>query len=341
MCHPRFAVVAIVALANAASVGAQEPTSADAAKTLQLHLPVACVVGETCWVMNYVDTDPSDAAADFTCGARTYDGHTGTDIAVRDKAAMDEGVAVLAALDGRIDRVRDGEPDRFATAEDIAAARRTGTECGNFVEIEHGDNLTTRYCHLKRGSVKVQPSQQIKAGEPMAEVGLSGWTQFPHVHFDVMRKRAKVDPFTGLNNTDGCGHARNALWHVSAKMGYQHAALYAAGFHNAQAQQKDVDNGLPSAAVLSTADPIMLFWVSVMGLRKDDMLRVTITDPDGDLFARDEHVVSTDSARQFHAIGLQLAGTDPPPGAYIGKAEVLRAGQVVQTLHKNVTVAAP
>ena len=40
-----------------------------------LDLPAECILGETCWVANYVDVDPADAALDFHCNPRTYNGH--------------------------------------------------------------------------------------------------------------------------------------------------------------------------------------------------------------------------------------------------------------------------
>ena len=37
--------------------------------------PAQCRLGETCWVVNYVDVDSSMVAKDFHCHERTYDGH--------------------------------------------------------------------------------------------------------------------------------------------------------------------------------------------------------------------------------------------------------------------------
>jgi hypothetical protein len=63
-------------------------------------------------VVNYLDTDPSpERFADFRCGRRTYDGHDGTDFAVRDAMAMEQGVDVLAAADGTVLRLREGVRD--------------------------------------------------------------------------------------------------------------------------------------------------------------------------------------------------------------------------------------
>ena len=59
----------------------------------RLALPVDCIVDRDCWIANYVDHDPGADAKDHTCGPLTYDGHGGTDFAVRDFASVRRGVA--------------------------------------------------------------------------------------------------------------------------------------------------------------------------------------------------------------------------------------------------------
>ena len=76
-----------------------------------LALPLDCTLGESCFIQNYVDDDPGPGAADFTCGALTYDGHKGTDFALTSIAAMEAGVTVRAAAPGVVRGVRDGMPD--------------------------------------------------------------------------------------------------------------------------------------------------------------------------------------------------------------------------------------
>jgi len=38
------------------------------AQDLRLGLPIDCTLGDTCYIQNYVDNDPSEAALDFQCG---------------------------------------------------------------------------------------------------------------------------------------------------------------------------------------------------------------------------------------------------------------------------------
>lgn len=82
---------------------------------LALGLPLECQLGETCWVANYVDVDPTTTAHDFRCHARTYEGHDGTDFAIRDVSVMAAGVPVLASAPGVVRSTRDGMADKALT----------------------------------------------------------------------------------------------------------------------------------------------------------------------------------------------------------------------------------
>ena len=93
------------------TIAAAAESSDPAPAPLILSLPLACELGRNCWVANYVDMDPTRAAADFRCEPRTYDNHGGTDFAIRDRAVMEEGMAVLAAAAGIVSAARGGMPD--------------------------------------------------------------------------------------------------------------------------------------------------------------------------------------------------------------------------------------
>jgi hypothetical protein len=140
-----------------------------------------------------VDHDPGPTALDFTCSGLSYDTHTGTDFALPSLAAMRAGVAVLAAAPGQVTALRDGMPDTGLTPE--TAAQIEGRDCGNGVVIRHADGWETQYCHLMQGSVTVARGQIVETGTPLGLVGLSGNTEFPHVHIALRRNGQVVDPF--------------------------------------------------------------------------------------------------------------------------------------------------
>lgn len=65
-------------------------------------------------------------------------------------------------------------------------------EYGNVVEIDHGNQLTTRYAHAARFSVR--PGDLVKRGQKIAEVGSTGRSTGPHLHFEVHSKGVAQNP---------------------------------------------------------------------------------------------------------------------------------------------------
>ena len=65
-------------------------------------------------------------------------------------------------------------------------------EYGRVLEIDHGNGLSTRYAHCSK--VLVQAGALVKRGQPVAEVGTSGRSTGPHLHFEVLLDGAPQDP---------------------------------------------------------------------------------------------------------------------------------------------------
>ena len=63
---------------------------------------------------------------------------------------------------------------------------------GNMVEINHGNGYITRYGHNKENVVKV--GDTVKKGQVIAQMGNTGRSTGPHVHFEVWRSGRTVDP---------------------------------------------------------------------------------------------------------------------------------------------------
>src|SRR5690606_25785947 len=147
---------------------------------LGLEFPVLGVLNRDFYYTNHVDHQPSHGRLDFRCGPRTYDGHAGTDIVLRNFALMDLGVPVMAAAPGRVIAVRDGLPDRNKNWN-------AGGGLGNYVIIEHRDGFRTYYGHLQRNSIRVTPGQVVEAGAHLGNVGSSGMSDMPHLHIELRR----------------------------------------------------------------------------------------------------------------------------------------------------------
>lgn len=69
---------------------------------------------------------------------------------------------------------------------------------GNTVIIDHGDDVWTLYGHIRNGGIKVEKGQQVKRGEKIAEVGSTGNSTGPHLHFEVRINGNPVDPMPYL-----------------------------------------------------------------------------------------------------------------------------------------------
>jgi flagellar protein FlgJ len=63
---------------------------------------------------------------------------------------------------------------------------------GNYVVVEHPQGFQTRYAHLASAGVRV--GDRVSAGQSLGTVGSSGRSTGPHLHFEVMRHGAQVDP---------------------------------------------------------------------------------------------------------------------------------------------------
>ncbi len=96
--------------------------------------------------------------------------------------AMHEGVDFIAPV---------GTPIVAAAGGIVVAAERR-SHYGNMVEIDHGNDFITRYAHASRMLVKV--GDVVQRGVKIAEVGTTGRTTGPHLHFEVRYKGMAQNP---------------------------------------------------------------------------------------------------------------------------------------------------
>src|SRR5215204_2553686 len=155
------------------------PAHTSVAADLELRIPVACEIGRTCWIQNYVDHNSSGKVGDYTCGTQTYKKHSGTDFRLKNMVQQQLGVQVLAAAAGHVTRMRDGMADMSVREQGLESLK--GYDCGNGVVIEHPDGWETQYCHMARGSIRVKRGDVVKSGDALGLVGLSGNTEYAHV----------------------------------------------------------------------------------------------------------------------------------------------------------------
>lgn len=94
------------------------------------------------------------------------------------------GVPIYAAGNGRVAAIHDGEPDNRSFDEAELTARETANY-GNHVIVDHRNGEYSLFAHLKQGSVRVGIGQEVKQGEIIAQMGASGDSLFPHLHYEL------------------------------------------------------------------------------------------------------------------------------------------------------------
>jgi murein DD-endopeptidase MepM/ murein hydrolase activator NlpD len=303
-------------------------TAAPAAAEPSFVLPAACKLGQDCFVQNYVDTDATEGATDFTCGLLSYDGHKGTDIRLRNYVELEKGVDVYAAAAGTVLRLRDGMDD--VSVKEIGLEAIKDRMAGNSVIVDHGDGWVTQYAHLKKGSVVVKPGQRVAAGDKLGQVGLSGNTEFPHLHFEVRHNDEVVDPFTGGVMGSGCNVNAHALWQANGGQNftYQATGLLNNGFATAKPDPDAARHGAYSNIVLEKDSAALVYWVDIFGLQKDDRLVLEVVGPYGPV-AFSDSVIPRAKALYFAFTGVKRPADGWPPGSYKASLRLDRRGVVV------------
>lgn len=80
----------------------------------------------------------------------------------------------------------------YATADGIVGRAQRLGGYGNYVEIEHGNAIQTRYGHMS--SYAVVPGQQVKKGDVIGYVGSTGRSTGNHLHYEVRIDGEPVNP---------------------------------------------------------------------------------------------------------------------------------------------------
>ena len=97
-----------------------------------------------------------------------------------------------SALHTGLDFQADSGASIMAAAGGVVVTQEVHAAYGNMVEIDHGNDLVTRYAHASR--VFVKKGDLIKRGQKIAEVGTTGRSTGPHLHFEVLVQGVPQDP---------------------------------------------------------------------------------------------------------------------------------------------------
>jgi len=102
------------------------------------------------------------------------------------------------AMHEGIDFIADTGTAIQAAAAGIVVTAERHPQYGNLIEIDHGNELITRYAHASK--VLVKQGALVKRGQKIAEVGSTGRSTGPHLHFEVRFRGVAQNPNRFLQN---------------------------------------------------------------------------------------------------------------------------------------------
>ena len=206
-----------------------------------------CSDQRPCYITAYKDAEPNRGQIlDWFCRNHTYEGHKGTDFGIGGFDEMDRGRPVFATAQGTVIQTADGFDDRCTSGRCDGAGG-----LGNHVIIAHGDGSQSRFAHLKNGSVLVSNGDQVDCSTRLGEVGSSGYSTGPHLHFEVRQNNQAVEVFAG-----DCGSERS-LWRT--QKGYRelpsmHCPI--TGLDDSQI----IDQNLPDGSQVAPGERVEKIW---------------------------------------------------------------------------------
>jgi len=293
----RFIIAAIILLVNVNIIAAP-----------LLEFPLKCKLGEDCWIVNLPRHYFEEKQLDFRCGPNTYNDHKGTDIALRDLQQMQKGVKVVAPISGVVQAKRNDIDD--INVRHIGRASIKGIECGNGVVLSNNE-IEAQFCHMKKNSIHLSVGEKVKAGQVIGEVGLSGMTEYPHLHISfrekVEDKTRELDPFYG--SQPDCGLPAKSMWKDAIFMNQQArtGVIYNYGFAFELTNAEQIRSGKYNVAQPENPQDFIGF-VDIFSVDRGDKLDLSIIDQEGSVLIARAHKFGKYQARYFFYIGKNLRG---------------------------------
>jgi len=121
---------------------------------------------------------------------------------------MKTGTIICAARDGVITHLK--------YDSDIGGLKQENLADGNFIIIQHTDGSVAKYWHLQKDGVLVKMGDTVQKGQPIARSGNTGYTAFPHLHFQVVDKTGR-QLLPRFNTTKGVRYLRPGKWYEAIR----------------------------------------------------------------------------------------------------------------------------
>lgn len=125
----------------------------------------------------YISPIPGKTKRNITTGYYGYKGHTGVDF------ACSSGTTIVAVKSGTV-----------VTSTALRNSKGRYRSYGEYVVIDHHDGTMTLYAHMLSGSRVVGPGQSVSQGQAIGQVGSTGNSTGPHLHFEVRVGGRDVNP---------------------------------------------------------------------------------------------------------------------------------------------------
>jgi len=119
---------------------------------------------------------------------------------------MKRGSDICAARDGVVTEIKEDS--------DTGGVRYQFLSQGNYIIIKHSDGSTAMYWHLQKDGVLVSVGEIVKEGQHIGYSGNTGYSGFPHLHFQVQDKNGN-EIATRFSTRKGIRYLRPGKWYTS------------------------------------------------------------------------------------------------------------------------------
>jgi len=123
-----------------------------------------------------------------------------------------KGTKICAARDGVVIAAREDSDEGGLKPENLSD--------GNYISIKHIDGTVAHYWHLKKDGVHVNAGDTVTAGQLLGESGNTGYSAFPHLHFEVVGNDANgnyTQLATRFKTKKGIKYLRPAKFYKSVR----------------------------------------------------------------------------------------------------------------------------
>jgi murein DD-endopeptidase MepM/ murein hydrolase activator NlpD len=84
----------------------------------------------------------------------------------------------------------------MAAGDGVIEKRETSNGYGNYIRIRHQSDYATAYAHMSRFGEGITVGKRVRQGQIIGYVGSTGRATGPHLHFEVLKNTAQVNPIT-------------------------------------------------------------------------------------------------------------------------------------------------